>query len=116
MRFKDNIDIYQLTAVLIHQLPQPSVNGIGTLRKAETATCGHNKQKTKAFFHRKIRTGKQVPGVAKLSIINLEFSLSQNKVATKILLAYNRVLGKNLGRTLEENASFEKQIGTVSNA
>ena len=108
-----SINSLLFSSINCHSLPSTALERCEK-QKPQHAVIISKKQRR--FFHRKIRTGKQVPGVAKLSIINLEFSLSQNKVATKILLAYNRVLGKNLGRTLEENASFEKQIGTVSNA
>ncbi len=42
-------------------------------------------------------------------------NMAIKEVASKILLAHNGIFGKDLGDFLEEDASLEKQIGTVGN-
>ena len=42
-------------------------------------------------------------------------NMAINKVASKIFLTYDGIFGKDFGSSLEEDASLEKQIGTVGN-
>ena len=49
-------------------------------------------------------------------VVLLEYLFAELEGAAKIFLAHHRILGKNLGRSLEEDASLEEKVGAVGDA